>query len=98
MQFPWATRLVVIHKELSVIKASQDILNTWIQEIGLKLKPEKTRNTYMLKPFGVTVGFDFLGFNVRQYETGRTHSKQGFKTIIKPGKTAQARHLRRLKD
>ena len=33
---------------------------------------------------------------MRQYQKGKTHAKQGFKTIIKPAKEAQARHSRRI--
>ena len=44
------------------------------------------------------VGFDFLGYEVRQYRVGKTHSKQGFKTIIKPSKEAQIRQSHRIRE
>ncbi|MGF1938322.1 MAG: group II intron reverse transcriptase/maturase [Nostoc sp. ChiQUE02] len=44
-------------------------------------------------------GFNFLGFNVRQYEVGKNHSGKlsngkilGFKTLIKPSKKAIKKH------
>jgi RNA-directed DNA polymerase len=65
----------------------------------LELNPRKTRITHTLRPLDGTVGFDFLGFNVRQYAVGKTHSARttngrllGFKTLIKPSTTAQHRH------
>ena len=49
--------------------------------------------------FASEVGFDFLGFNVRQYEVGwnksgkTTHGKKlGFKTLIKPSQKAKKIH------
>ena len=46
------------------------------------------------------MGFDFLGFEVRQYRVGyhRSPGHAGFKTIIKPSKDAQKRHLRATQD
>ena len=55
-----------------------------------------------------TVGFTFLGFNVRQYPVGKTHTGKianqwteralGFKTHIKPGKEEIKRHLGEIKQ
>ncbi|BAY14126.1 RNA-directed DNA polymerase (plasmid) [Calothrix sp. NIES-2098] len=49
--------------------------------------------------FSDNAGFDFLGFNVRQYEVGSNSSssssngtKLGFKTLIKPSKKAIKKH------
>jgi RNA-directed DNA polymerase len=47
------------------------------------------------------VGFDFLGFNVRQYHVGKHRTrtyrgKSGFKTIIQPSKKAIKRHHEKL--
>ena len=66
--------------------------------MGLALKPSKTRITHTLFPHEGQVGFDFLGYEIRQYPVGKTHSKQGFKTIIKPSKEAQTRHTRRIRE
>lgn len=65
--------------------------------MGLELKPSKTRITHTLCPHEGQVGFDFLGYEIRQYPMGKTHSKQGFKTLIKPSKKAQLRHSHRIK-
>jgi RNA-directed DNA polymerase len=71
--------------------------------MGLELKPSKTRITHTLHPHQGNVGFDFLGFHVRQFPVGKTHSGKlsgptwesrllGFKTIIMPSKDAMRRH------
>ncbi|MBI4579672.1 MAG: HNH endonuclease [Planctomycetes bacterium] len=72
----------------------------WLEPLGLALNPSKTRITHTLHPQDGTVGFDFLGFTVRQFPVGRTHTGRntvgqplGFKTIIRPSRAAQQRHL-----
>ena len=94
----YADDLVVLHKDLVVVQASQQFLSQWLSEIGLELKPSKTRITHTLVPHEGQVGFDFLGYEVRQYSVGKTHSKQGFKTIIKPSKEAIRRHSHRIRE
>ena len=78
-------------------------LEAWLCEIGLELKPSKTRVTHTLSPVEGNVGVDFLGFTVRQYPVGRTHSGKtqhgqplGFKTIITPSKESLNRHRRQV--
>jgi RNA-directed DNA polymerase len=99
---------VVLHRDLSVIQAAQDIVATWLHDMGLELKPSKTTITHTLTPYAGQVGFDFLGFEIRQYRVGKTHSGSiatpgqpssmlGFKTIIKPSKAAQQRHFAQIR-
>lgn len=58
-------------------------LIVWLKERGLELSEEKTRIT------NIDEGFDFLGFNVRRYQT--TTSRKGTKVYIKPSrKSVQA--------
>ena len=54
------------------------LLRTWLKERGLALSEEKTRIVHLKE------GFDFLGFNVRQYPSRNTAT--GWKTLIKPSK------------
>jgi len=76
-------------------------MSEWLARVGLELKPSKTRITHTLNHHNGNVGFDFLGFHIRQYRVGRTHSGKtsgrnpkllGYKTIIKPSKEALQRH------
>jgi RNA-directed DNA polymerase len=69
----------------------------FLQGIGLELRPEKTRIAHTLEKLGEEKpGFNFLGFNVRQYLVGKHQSKQGFKTLIKPQKEKIQAHHRKL--
>jgi RNA-directed DNA polymerase len=94
----YADDLVALHPDLRVIERVQQIAATWLAGMGLELKPSKTRITHTLHQYNGPVGFDFLGFAVRQYPVGKTHTGTtghgvplGFKTIIKPSKEAIAR-------
>ncbi len=65
--------------------------------MGLELKPAKTRLTHTLKEYeSEKPGFNFLGFNIRQFKVGKHHSRQGFKTIITPSKEKQKIHYDRV--
>ena len=94
----YADDLVVLHKDLEVVQAAQQFLAQWLQPMGLELKPSKTRITHTLTAYQGQVGFDFLGYEIRQYKMGKTHAKQGFKSIIKPSREAQRRHYLRLRE
>jgi len=74
----------------------------------LELEPSKTTISHTLIPEASRLGFDFLGFNIRQYPLGKTHSGKrgggrrpttvlGFTTHITPSKEAQRRHLHAIK-
>ncbi|WNZ27636.1 group II intron reverse transcriptase/maturase [Leptolyngbya sp. NK1-12] len=89
----YADDFVVLHPDLKVVEECQTLISDWLKALGLELKPSKTRIVHTLNPVGEhQPGFDFLGFNVRSYPVGRTHSGKnnskltGFKTIIKPSK------------
>lgn len=67
-----------------------EILDRWLKERGLSLNKEKTKITHL------TEGFDFLGFNIRQYKVGNT--KTGFKLLIKPSKKSVQEIRDRLRE
>jgi RNA-directed DNA polymerase len=99
----YADDFVVTHSNLEVILQVKEILNEWLAEMGLELKPSKTKITHTLKEHEGNVGFDFLGFNIRQYKVGNNQSGQcvgkklGFKTLIKPSEESISRHTQKLK-
>ena len=67
--------------------------------MGLELKDAKTRITHSLetkKETGNEVGFDFLGYTIRQFKVGKYQSKtkKSFKLIIKPSKKSVKSHYR----
>ena len=99
----FADDLVVFHRDAQAIVQAQDLASRWLQEMGLTLKPSKTRIGPTLHPVEGTAGFDFLGCHGRQYPVGRTKTGKtgqgiplGFTTLIKPSKAGQHKHLRQL--
>ncbi|CAA9315900.1 Retron-type RNA-directed DNA polymerase [uncultured Leptolyngbya sp.] len=94
----FADACVVLHQDRQVIQQCQQRIVQWLQPMGLELKPSKTRLCHTLTKLDGRSGFALLGFEVRQYPVGQTHSKQGFKTLIKPSQTATQRHLQQLRD
>jgi RNA-directed DNA polymerase len=74
---------VVISPSLEIIEQCKTAISEWLEPIGLELKPEKTRVCHTLNPIEYNgkmekPGFDFLGFNIRQYPVGKyTSGKKG---------------------
>lgn len=101
----YADDFVVFHADLAIVQQCQQILVEWLAQMGLALHPEKTRITHTLHPHEGNVGFDFLGFTVRQFPAGKHHTAHnaygtplGFKTLIQPSQTSIQRHQQRLKQ
>lgn len=107
----YADDFVVIHESLDVIKKCKIILMEWLKDMGLELKPSKTRichtiNDPILNTQSSEItykGFDFLGFYIRQYPVGKYQSGKsphgqslGFKTLIKPSKEKVKAHYQKL--
>jgi RNA-directed DNA polymerase len=96
----YADDLIVFHATEEGVKRAQAVLETWLADMGLELKPSKTKITHTLKPYQGNKGFEFLGFAIRQFPVGQTHTGKnpwgkplGFKTIITPSKEAIKRHM-----
>ena len=102
----YADDFVILHESLEVVKESQSIIQEWLKTVGLELKPAKTRLAHTLKAVGdEKPGFDFLGFNIRQYPTGKHQSSKGsngqvlgFKTFIKPAEKKVAKHYQAIAE
>lgn len=101
----YADDFVILHPDLATIEQTKPLTEEWLAGMGLQLKLSKTRISHTLNEHDGNVGFDFLGFEVRQHRTGKTHSAKsthgaplGFKTIIRPSKEAQRRHLAAIKE
>ena len=107
----YADDFVVISHSLDIIKQCKTAISEWLKPVGLEIKPEKTRICHTLKPIeydGKTEepGFDFLGFNIRQYPVGKHKSgKTGgmasrlieHKTLSKPSNKAVKAHTEVIK-
>jgi RNA-directed DNA polymerase len=100
----YADDFVILHENITVAQRCQTIISEWLKGIGLELKPSKTRLTHTLNSHeGQEAGFNFLGFNIRQYPAGKYTSGRnpkgnllGFKSIIKPCQENQKTHYEEL--
>jgi RNA-directed DNA polymerase len=97
----YADDFVILHPNLDTLQQLKQKTEEWLAGMGLRLKPSKTRITHTLTEYDGEVGFDFLGFTIRQYPVGkhrtRTYRKSpGHKTLIKPSKTGQLRHMQEI--
>lgn len=96
----YADDFVILHKDLTVVQGCQKVISEWLKDIGLELKPSKTRLAHTLKQVeSEKPGLNFLGFNIRQFSVGKYHSGKnshkellGFKTIIAPSKEKVKEH------
>ncbi|MDJ0719334.1 MAG: group II intron reverse transcriptase/maturase [Prochloraceae cyanobacterium] len=81
----YADDFLIIHKDLEIIREATEITKGWLTQIGLELKPEKTRVCHTLNRHETEKpGFDFLGFNIRQYNVGKHHANKTSNGEIKP--------------
>ena len=101
----YADDFVVLHEDVEVIKLCKLEIEKWLSGIGLELKPSKTRLAHTLNKLNdEQPGFNFLGFNIRQFPVGKHNSGKikgkilGFKTIITPSKESQKRHYRKVAE
>lgn len=101
----YADDFVILHDDLEAIQHCQTVTQEWLKGMGLEMKASKTRIAHTLREQNGTIGFDFLGFNVRQYPVGKYHTGKntrgrplGFKTIIKPSKEKMKIHQRWLAE
>jgi RNA-directed DNA polymerase len=99
----YADDFVVFHKELAVVQQIQQTLSVWLGKMGLELKASKTHLSHTLEVYEGRVGFDFLGFTVRQFPVGKYRTGKGtrgkplgFKTIIRPSKQSISTHIQRV--
>src|SRR5437868_14114935 len=63
-QCGFLTRL--LHADLKELQQAVRRVKHWLARVGLHLHADKTRFTHTLTPYQGQVGFDFLGFNIRQ--------------------------------
>src|SRR2546421_2508101 len=83
----YADDIIILHADLKELQQAVRRVKHWLARMGLHLHADKTRITHTLTPYQGQVGFDFLGFNIRQEPAPR------LKTIITPSQEASKRHL-----
>jgi RNA-directed DNA polymerase len=96
----YADDFVIIHEDLNAVKKCQEIITEWLGDMGLELKPSKTRLTHTLNEIEGNIGFEFLGFHIQQHKVGNYRGAKnsngtplGFKTLITPSKAKIKTHL-----
>ncbi|MGD1909575.1 MAG: group II intron reverse transcriptase/maturase [Rivularia sp. (in: cyanobacteria)] len=102
----YADDFVIIHEDVNVVLGAKTVIENFLHEIGLKLNPNKTRICHSLEEYkGKKPGFNFLGFNIRQFRVNDGVSAKssrgkilGFKTIIQPSKEAIQKHYKAISD
>jgi RNA-directed DNA polymerase len=86
----YADDFVVFCRSQEEAEQVQQTLELWFQDRGLTFSAEKTRIA------NLDEGFDFLGFNVRQYKV--SNSKSGYRLLIRPSKDSVQAIKRKLKQ
>lgn len=84
----YADDFVIFTESKADAEAALQEIAHWLKSRGLEISEEKTRIKH------IDDGFDFLGFNIRQYPEGGTDKK---KLLIKPSKEAVKKLKQRLK-
>ncbi|MBS0014935.1 MAG: group II intron reverse transcriptase/maturase [Arthrospira sp. SH-MAG29] len=105
----YADDFVVISPRLEIIEQCKTAISKWLEPIGLEIKPEKTRICHTLNSIEYDGnieerGFDFLGFNIRQYPAGKykagkvnQSAYKDYLSHIKPSKKAVKAHTEVIK-
>jgi RNA-directed DNA polymerase len=92
----YADDFVVMHRDKDIVEKAQAVIEEFLRGMGLELKPSKTRIAHTMENLDGKIGFDFLGWTVRQFVDNK--AALGQKTLIKPSKDSVKRHLRVIKD
>ena len=103
----YADDFVLMHDKRVVLDGKK-VIEKWLSEIGLELKPSKTRIAHTLLPEESEdgkAGFDFLGFHIRTFKVGyhsslrlSTGKRPGIRTLITPTKEAYKKHQTKLRE
>ena len=84
----YADDFLILHADLHELQQAVRRVRHWLAAMGLQLHAHKTRITHTLTPFQGQVGFDFLGFGIRQESAEKSKSEPqhapGGRTIITP--------------
>ena len=83
----YADDFVIVCKSSEEAMSMYERLKPYLEKRGLKLADDKTRITH------ISEGFDFLGFNLRQYKTNN-----GMRLLIKPSKESVKKVRKTIKD
>jgi RNA-directed DNA polymerase len=102
----YADDFVIIHEDVEVVMGAKAVIEGFLKDIGLELSSSKTRICHTFESYeGKQPGFDFLGFNIRQFPANdgvcarNTNGEiLGFTTLIQPNKKALQSHYKKISD
>jgi RNA-directed DNA polymerase len=107
----YADDFVILHDDIKVILHCKAETQKFLSLIGLELPNSKTRITHTLEVndldsklinFDGVIGFNFLGFTIKQFKLKhRTANNQGtkrYKTLIYPSKDSTNKHQKKLHE
>jgi len=105
----YADDFVLMYPDKEVLVDLKNVVQKFLDPIGLQLHPMKTRITHTFSTFeDVSPGFTFLGFDIIQREKRRrqrrvkvfknVESKQNFITLITPSKEGIRKHKMKLRE
>ncbi|MFE3892566.1 group II intron reverse transcriptase/maturase [Priestia sp. YIM B13446] len=87
----YADDFVIFCESKKEAESMYENLKSYLAKRGLELAHNKTRVTH------ISEGFDFLGFNFRQYPTNKEKGRL-WKLIIKPSKKSQSKMISKIRD
>jgi RNA-directed DNA polymerase len=101
----YADDFVLMHENLSVVKQCQKVIEQFLSNMGLELKPSKTRICHTLYKYEDNpAGFNFLGFEIKQRKVGKYQTNSlrgkplGFKTLIQPEAKKVKEHYEKIAE
>ena len=99
----YADDLVIMHRDVNVVKSCRIILNGFLAERGLELSEAKTKIVHTRLPFeSQKPGFDFLGFTIKHFDTFHRSSltshkeRIGYRLLTYPSKESRNKHFRKI--
>jgi RNA-directed DNA polymerase len=109
----YADDFVILHKDKHIVTQCKVQIDKFLADLGLELSATKTRLTHTLElkdddtsseGFDGEIGFNFIGFTIKQYKTRHRSAKTttgellGFKTLVFPSKKSMNNHQKSLHD
>lgn len=93
--------IVIMHRELTIIKSCLKIVEEFLLKRGLKLNYDKTVIRHTRLPFNnEKAGFNYLGFTIKHFNTihrsvlNNRKEKIGYKLLIYPSEKSVKKHYR----
>ena len=71
----YADDFVILHENINTVLKCKEVVEEWLKNLVLELKPSKTRIAHTLDEYnGEKPEFNFLGFHIQHHKLGRHHS------------------------